>query len=106
MQSQICLGCKLASSDCIFYRSIVSRETLRTTHIDLRETDSALSPKTPIPYMTIFPYGCCFEYPHFELTEEVIHVNEEMIGRWERGEHNISARYRQLLCKLFGISDE
>jgi transcriptional regulator with XRE-family HTH domain len=46
------------------------------------------------------------EILHFELTGETIHIHEEMIGCWERGERNASPRYRHLLCKLFKISEE
>jgi transcriptional regulator with XRE-family HTH domain len=41
---------------------------------------------------------------HFAQTGEERQVNEEMIGRWERGDRQVSFYYRQLLCKLFDIS--
>src|SRR6266540_3144963 len=33
-------------------------------------------------------------------------VNADMIAKWERGEKGISARYRLLLCELFGVTPE
>jgi transcriptional regulator with XRE-family HTH domain len=33
-------------------------------------------------------------------------VNADMVSKWERGEKGISARYRLLLCQLFGMTPE
>jgi transcriptional regulator with XRE-family HTH domain len=33
-------------------------------------------------------------------------VNPDMVAKWERGEKGISARYRLLLCHLFGITPD
>ena len=33
-------------------------------------------------------------------------VNADMVAKWERGEKGISARYRILLCHLFGVTPE
>jgi transcriptional regulator with XRE-family HTH domain len=38
--------------------------------------------------------------------EEEFGVNAHMISKWERGEKGISARYRILLCRLFGVTPE
>ncbi|MGH8878742.1 MAG: helix-turn-helix domain-containing protein [Stackebrandtia sp.] len=37
---------------------------------------------------------------------ERVGVNADMIAKWERGEKNPSARYRELLCLLYGATPE
>ena len=37
---------------------------------------------------------------------ERVGVNADMIAKWERGDKNPSARYRELLCLLYGATPE
>jgi hypothetical protein len=30
-------------------------------------------------------------------------INADMVAKWERGVKGISPRYRELLCRLFGV---
>jgi transcriptional regulator with XRE-family HTH domain len=43
---------------------------------------------------------------HLEQTGEDSQISEKIVGRWERGDQQISFYYRQLVCKLFDISVE
>lgn len=38
--------------------------------------------------------------------EKHVGVNADMIAKWERGVKGVSARYRELLCRLFGVTPE
>ena len=33
-------------------------------------------------------------------------VNADMVAKWERGAKGISPRYRELLCRLFGVAPD
>ncbi|MGH3778317.1 MAG: helix-turn-helix domain-containing protein [Pseudonocardiaceae bacterium] len=37
---------------------------------------------------------------------EHVAVNADMIAKWERGVKGVSARYRELLCRLFGVTSD
>ncbi|MGH3779021.1 MAG: helix-turn-helix domain-containing protein [Pseudonocardiaceae bacterium] len=37
---------------------------------------------------------------------EHVAVNADMIAKWERGVKGVSARYRELLCRLFGVTPD
>ncbi|MGH3864549.1 MAG: helix-turn-helix domain-containing protein [Pseudonocardiaceae bacterium] len=38
--------------------------------------------------------------------EKHVGVNADMIAKWERGVKGVSARYRELLCRLFGVTPD
>jgi transcriptional regulator with XRE-family HTH domain len=37
---------------------------------------------------------------------ERVGVNPDMVAKWERGVKGISPRYRDLLCRLFGVTPD
>ncbi|MDQ3764574.1 MAG: helix-turn-helix domain-containing protein [Actinomycetota bacterium] len=37
---------------------------------------------------------------------ERVGVNADMVAKWERGAKGISPRYRELLCRLFGVTPD
>jgi hypothetical protein len=37
---------------------------------------------------------------------ERVGVNVDMVAKWKRGVKNVSPRYRDLLCRLFGLAPD
>jgi len=37
---------------------------------------------------------------------EHVGVNADMVAKWERGMKGVSPRYRELLCRLFGVTPD
>lgn len=37
---------------------------------------------------------------------ENVGINADMVAKWERGVKGVSPRYRELLCRLFGVTPD